>query len=232
MGAFPVLGVQEGNPQKQRTFSNLKARVQFVQPRNPLAQRRRGHPGAWWGRHRGSILFWGLEFGKPDLTYLAPQAIGNTWYPYSFLAPLEQNEPFFSAALFALQSTLQTVEDAGVAQARTVLLGFSQGACLALEFAARHGNQFGGLVGLSGGLIGPPDTPREYGTQLENTPVFLGCSDVDAHIPLARVHETTEVLTRLGAEVTERIYPGMGHTINADEIAHISALLEQLHAPT
>jgi predicted esterase len=183
------------------------------------------------GASAASILALAAELDRPDLTYLAPQAAGNTWYPYSFLAPLAQNEPHLSAALATVGATLKTVEDAGIAQARTVLLGFSQGACLALEFAARHGGRFGALVGLSGGLIGPPGTPRDYATLLDGTPVFVGCSDVDAHIPLARVQETTQVLSQLGAVVTERIYPGMGHTVNADEIAHVIALLEGLHPP-
>ncbi len=181
------------------------------------------------GATADSILSLAGEFGRPDLTYLAPQATGNTWYPYSFLAPLDQNEPYLSSALAAVATTLTTVQDAGVPQARTVLLGFSQGACLALEFAARHGGRFGALVGLSGGLIGPPGTERDYATDLDGTPVFLGCSDIDAHIPLGRVRETTQALSALGAEVEEAIYPGMGHTVNADEIQHIIALLGQLH---
>lgn len=180
------------------------------------------------GATAAGILSLAAEFGRPDLTYLAPQAAGNTWYPYSFLSPLSQNEPYLSSALAALESTLQIVADAGIPQVHTLLLGFSQGACLALEFAARHGGQFGGLVGLSGGLIGPPGTPRDYQSRLDQTPVFLGCSDIDAHIPVARVHETTQVLTALGAVVTERIYPGMGHTVNADEITQITALLDTL----
>lgn len=181
------------------------------------------------GATAADILSLAAEFGRPDLTYLAPQAAGNSWYPYSFLAPLAQNEPYLSSALSAVGATLKTVVEAGVPQAETVLLGFSQGACLALEFAARHGGRFGALVGLSGGLIGPADIPRDYATNLDGSATFIGCSDVDAHIPLARVHETAQALTQLGAAVTERIYPGMGHTVNADEIAAIRALLDDLH---
>lgn len=178
-----------------------------------------------------SVLSLAGEFGRDDITYLAPQATGNTWYPYPFLAPLEQNEPHLSSALGVMRSTLETVQHAGIPQERTILLGFSQGACLAVEFAVRHGGRFGGVVVLSGGLIGSPGSPRNDTTSLEGTPVFLGCSDVDAHIPLTRVHETAQVLTSLGANVTTQIYPGMGHTINADEIKHTIALVDQVQPP-
>jgi predicted esterase len=107
---------------------------------------------------------------------------------------------------------------------RVGILGFSQGACLTLEFAARHPRRYKAIVGLSGGLIGPPGTPRDYAGSMEDTPVFLGCSDVDAHIPVERVRESAEVFRRLGAQVDERIYPGMGHTVNEDELAAVRAL--------
>jgi phospholipase/carboxylesterase len=119
---------------------------------------------------------------------------------------------------------------AGVAAARVALVGFSQGGCLALEYAARHAQRYGAIAGLSAGLIGPPGAPRAYPGSLTGTPLFLGCSDIDGHIPLARVHESRDVLSGLGADVTERIYPGMGHTINADEIAHVVKLLAGLKA--
>jgi predicted esterase len=108
---------------------------------------------------------------------------------------------------------------------RIVLLGFSQGACLSLEFAARNARRFGGVVALSGGLIGPPGTPRDYSGDFAGTPAFLGCSDVDPHIPKERVDESAEVLRRMGAQVTERIYPGMGHTVNEDELDFVRQLL-------
>lgn len=174
------------------------------------------------------ILSLGRELDRPDLAYLAPQAPGYTWYPYSFLAPMERNEPGLSNGLALLGHLLGRLEGAGIPPERTVLLGFSQGACLSLEFAARNAKRFGGVVGLSGGLIGPPGTPREYPGSFADTPVFLGCSDRDPHIPLERVKETTEVLTRMGAKVTERIYPAMGHTVNEDELKHVRDLLAGL----
>ncbi|HXF60485.1 MAG TPA: dienelactone hydrolase family protein [Caldilineaceae bacterium] len=175
-----------------------------------------------------SILTLAREFQRPNITYLAPQAAGNTWYPYPFMSPLAQNEPYLTSALGAVRAVLERLFAAGVPPAQTILLGFSQGACLATEYAARNAQRFGGVVGLSGGLIGPPGTPRDYPNSLEGTPVFLGCSDVDPHIPLERVQETTQVLSRLGGVVVEKIYPGMGHTVNHDEIAHVTAMLDSL----
>ena len=182
-----------------------------------------------------SILELADEFRRPDLAYLAPQAAGYAWYPYSFLAPIPQNEPWLTAALAFLGRVVDRLGEAGVPPERTVLLGFSQGACLATEFAARNAHRFprglGGVVGLSGGLIGPPGTPRDYpgGPQaFAGTPVFLGCSDRDPHIPKPRVDETAAVLGEMGADVTERIYPGLGHTVNEDELEHVRALLGRL----
>jgi phospholipase/carboxylesterase len=174
------------------------------------------------------ILSLGRELDRPDLAYLAPQAEGYSWYPYSFMAPMEKNEPGLSNGLALLGHLLERLEGDGIPPERTVLLGFSQGACLSLEFAARNAKRYAGVVGLSGGLIGPPGTPREYPGSLADTPVFLGCSDRDPHIPLERVKETTEVLTRMGAKVTERIYPAMGHTVNEDELKHVRDLLDGL----
>jgi phospholipase/carboxylesterase len=177
-----------------------------------------------------SILELAGAFRRPDLAYLAPQAAGFAWYPYSFLAPLHQNEPGLTSALGLLESTLASLAAAGMPAERTVLLGFSQGACLSLEFAARHAGQLnlGGVVGLSGGLIGPPGMPRDYPGSLAGTAVFLGCSDRDPHIPKPRVEESAEVLGELGADVTLRIYPGLGHTVNEDELEHVRALLDQV----
>lgn len=168
------------------------------------------------------------ELRRPDLAYLAPQAAGHTWYPYSFLAPFEQNEPGLTSGLGLLTRLLARLEEEGIPAERTVLLGFSQGACLSLELAARSVGdvrRYGGVIGFSGGLIGPPGTPRDYTGSFAGTPVFLGCSDRDPHIPKERVDETAEVLGRMGAEVTERIYPGMGHTIIEDELEHARRIL-------
>jgi phospholipase/carboxylesterase len=166
----------------------------------------------------------------PDLAWLAPQAPGNTWYPLSFLAPVAQNEPALSQALATVGTVVAAIADSGIPAERLVLMGFSQGGCLALEYAARNARRYGGIAGLSAGLIGPSGIPRDYAGSLVGTPVFLGCSDVDGHIPLWRVQESTQVLRGLGADVTERIYPDMGHTINDDEIAQLRGLLESLAA--
>src|SRR5262249_23089914 len=169
------------------------------------------------GASAADILTVADELLLPDVAYVAPQAANNTWYPNSFLAPIADNQPGLNSALgvlAALTGELQTADSAGP----IAILGFSQGACLALEFAARHARRYAAIVGFSGGLIGPPGTPREYPGSMDGTPVFLGCSDIDPHIPLERVRESTAVFARLGAQVDQRIYPRMGHTINDDEI--------------
>lgn len=171
------------------------------------------------------ILSLASELHQPGFAFLAPQAAGNTWYPLSFLAPIERNEPYLSGALDALADLLEHLAGAGIPAERTILLGFSQGACLALEFAARNAQRYAGLAGLSGGLIGPNGTPRDYPGALAGTPVFLGCSDVDPHIPRERVVESGQVLERLGGKVTVQIYPGMGHTVNHDELDHVRSMM-------
>jgi phospholipase/carboxylesterase len=183
------------------------------------------------GAEASDMLSLARLLDRPDLAYRAPQAAGGSWYPYSFLAPIVQNEPFLSSALSMLGRLLGRFGAEGFGPERVVLLGFSQGACLILEYAARHARRYGGVVGLSGGLIGPDGVPRDYRGQLAESPVFLGCSDSDPHIPLARVHETAQVLEALGGAVTERIYPGLGHGINDDEIGHIRRLLARVATP-
>lgn len=167
-------------------------------------------------------------FAQPDMAYLAPQAPGRTWYPYSFLAPLEQNEPHLSRALAQVGDLVEDLGRRGFGPEKIVLLGFSQGGCLALEYAARNAKRYGAVIGLSAALIGPEGTPRNYGGSLAGTRVVLGCSDVDAHIPVRRVKETSRILSSLGGDVVERIYPGMGHTINDDEIAQVRAALAKI----
>ena len=177
-----------------------------------------------------NILALSEELAVPGFAYLAPQAAGNTWYPFSFLSPIEQNEPGISSGLAAITDVLATVARAGLSLEHTMLLGFSQGACLSLEFTARAARRYGGVAGLSGGLIGPEGTPRDYTGSLAGTPIFLGCSDVDPHIPAPRVTESAGVLRRLGGDVDMRLYPGMGHTINEDEIEAVRGIMRAVLA--
>jgi phospholipase/carboxylesterase len=170
------------------------------------------------------ILSLSREFDTGDISFVAPQAQDRSWYPYSFLAPYAQNEPFLSEALETVDACVSAVGERLPVES-IFLLGFSQGGCLALEYGARNARRYGGLIGLSAGLIGPKDAPRRYAGSLDGTPVFLGCSDVDAHIPLWRVNESARILRDLGGAVTETIYPGMGHTINADEIESVRDIL-------
>lgn len=179
------------------------------------------------GASAADIMTLGAELMQPGFAYLAPQAAGGAWYPHPFTAPIESNEPHLSSALEVLASLLTSIE-ATIPVDRVVLLGFSQGACLALEFAARYARRYGGVVGLSGGLIGPGGTPRDYPGDFAGTPAFLGCSDVDPHIPKERVVESGEVFKRMGAAVTVRLYPGMGHTVSTDEIQSVRNLVKTL----
>ena len=164
----------------------------------------------------------------PGTLWVAPGAAHSSWYPHSFLAPVARNEPGRSSGLDVMARIVAGLEDIGLPRRRIVVGGFSQGACLSLEFAAREAVPLGGVFGLSGGLIGPPDDLPEYSGAMTGTPVFLGCSDVDPHIPVGRVHETAAVLQGLGAEVDARIYPGMGHSVNRDELTALEALLERV----
>ena len=172
-----------------------------------------------------SILTLVPALDQPGISYLAPQARGNTWYPYSFLSPIAQNEPGITSGMRSIERVLDMVAAVEIPAERTLLLGFSQGACLTTEFVARHARRYGGVAGLSGGLIGPDGTPRDYIGSLAGTPVFLGCSDIDSHIPEDRVRESATVLTRLGGAVTMRLYPGMGHIVNEDEIEAVRAMI-------
>lgn len=180
------------------------------------------------GASARDILVLAAELNMSDFAYVAPQAANNTWYPNSFLMPLADNEPWLTAALDTIGVSLARVAAAGIPPERTILLGFSQGACLILEYTARHARRYGGVAGLSGGLIGPDGTPRDYAGSLAGTPAFLGCSDVDPHVPPRRVEESAEVLRRLGADVTMRLYRGMGHTVNEDELDAVRAMMRAL----
>ena len=166
------------------------------------------------------------ELDAADITWIAPQAAGHTWYPYSFMSPIAQNEPGITSGLGVIGGLVKTLGADGIPPERIVLMGFSQGACLSQEFAARNARRYHAVIGLSGGLIGPPGTPRNYDGGFDGTPVFLGCSDIDPHIPLERVTESAEVFRRMGAAVDERIYPRLGHTVNYDEIEAVRALLK------
>ncbi len=177
------------------------------------------------GASAADIMTVGAELMHPGFAYLAPEAAGDVWYPYPFTAPLEQNEPYLSSALGVLESLLDEVT-AHIPHRRVILLGFSQGACLMLEFAVRHARRYGGLAAFSGGLIGPDGTPRDYPGSFDGTPAFIGCSDVDPHIPKERVIEAGDVLKRMGANVTVRLYPNMPHTVSADEIHFAAQLVE------
>lgn len=182
------------------------------------------------GADAPSILRLAEALDVPELAWLAPQAANNTWYPLRFIAPFADNEPYLSSALSRIGALVEQIRAAGIPDERIALIGFSQGACLATEYAARNARRWGVIGGLSGGLIGPPGTVFEYPGSLDGTPVLLGCSDVDPHIPVERVHETCNALQTLGAAVDERIYPGMGHSVNDEEIAWLRDSLRRIAA--
>ena len=182
------------------------------------------------GASADSILSLYPLLDAPDVAALAPQAAGHTWYPLSFLAPLDANQPYLDSALAKVHAVVEDLIAHGVSTERIALLGFSQGACLTSEYVARHPRRYGAVMALTGGLIGPHGTPRNYTGSLSGTPVFLGASDPDPHVPFERVKETEAVLTRLGAKVEVRRYPGMPHTINQEEIEACRALLRTMAA--
>lgn len=206
------MGVHDGQP--------------VLEAGDPLGQ------GAWavillHGRNAGpeNILDLVPRIGADGVTWIAPAAANRTWYPYSFMADLSANEPHLSSALALVSAQVARADAAGVTRDRIVLMGFSQGACLATEFAVRHAGRFGGVVAFSGGAIGPPGTRWDESGRFDGTPIFFGCSDIDSHVPAARVTESAALCSRMGALVTARLYPGMGHTINEDEIGWARELL-------
>ncbi len=172
------------------------------------------------------ILSLSSHIQDKNFAFIAPEAQGNTWYPHSFLRPLEENEPYLSSALGVLTSLRARLQsDYNFKLPQIYWLGFSQGACLILEFVARNASEYGGVFGLSGGLIGPPNTLRNYEGSLDNTPVFLGCSDQDPHIPKESVLESEHVFRRMSANVTATLYPNFPHSINEDELNVVNLLI-------
>jgi phospholipase/carboxylesterase len=166
----------------------------------------------------------------PDVALIAPQAAGNTWYPQRFLAPTAHNEPYLSSALGVIANLMANASENRIRYDRVILAGFSQGACLAIEFALRKPRRYGGVVGLSGALIGSPGSSRRVSGGFDGMPVYLGCDASDAHIPLASVEETANAFTALGAQVTKTIFNGLGHTVNAEELEALRSLVQKVAA--
>lgn len=177
------------------------------------------------GGRASGMLGLAEEIGRDDVAYLAPQAHRGTWYPQSFMAPIEANQPHLDSALSKLADQVDTITDAGLPRDRTVFVGFSQGACLASEFASRNARRYGGVVALSGGLIGPEGTDFSDDGSMDGTPVFLGCGDQDPHIPVERVEESADAFEALDASVEKRLYEGMSHGIIEDEMDYVRDLV-------
>ena len=201
--------------ERGRTLASAAAAVILVHGRGASAE---------------DILGLADEFDFSELTYFAPEAAGHTWYPYSFLAPIEQNQPWLDSALRLLGAVVERVAAAGILRQKIAVVGFSQGACLATEFVARNPAHYGGLVAFTGGLIGPPGTKFSYSGRLTGTRCFLAAGDPDPHVPWERVEESASVLSALGAAVTLQRYPGLSHTINQDELQHAKRILSSLVA--
>jgi predicted esterase len=180
------------------------------------------------GANAADILGLAGPIGREDIACLAPEAAGHAWYPQRFIAPVAMNQPYLASALAAIGRLVAACGESGIPPERVALLGFSQGACLSLEFAARHPRRYGAVFALTGGLIGEKIDALDYTGSLAGTPVFIGSGDADPHIPLARVHESTAIMRGLGAEVTERIYPGLPHTVIPDEIALVRRMLDAM----
>lgn len=177
------------------------------------------------GGNAADILSLSSHLDVKEFALLAPQATNNTWYPYSFLTPPIQNEPWLSSALQLIKDTVEEVMSKGVPSENIYFCGFSQGACLTLEFVARNATKYGGVAAFTGGLIGDKIYTENYKGDFQNTPVFIGTSDPDPHIPVERIYATTNILKHMNADVTEKIYTNMGHTINQDEIDQVNKLI-------
>ncbi len=183
------------------------------------------------GGGSGDMLGLGDVLAPPGAVCLVPEASGNTWYPYRFIEPVARNEPFLSSALSVLADLVERLVAGGVPAERIALVGFSQGACLATEFAVRRRQRLGAVIGLSGGLIGDTVATPAPGHPLDGMPVLLGCSDRDAHIPITRVRETEAAMRSLGADVVTRVYPGSFHGINQDEVEVARPMLARMISP-
>lgn len=180
------------------------------------------------GATANGILDLGHELDRSGVAFVAPQASRSRWYPYSFVAPVEQNQPHLDSALRAVDDAVHVALDAGVPRERVVVLGFSQGACLASEWAVRNPDRYGGIVALSGGLLGPDGTTWPEHGGFDGTPAFFGCDEEDQHVPAARVRESAAAFRERGSDVTERLYEGLGHRLNDDEVAWVRDLLDSL----
>jgi predicted esterase len=180
------------------------------------------------GASAEDILGLAEELDRPDLLLLAPQAAGNTWYPYSFLAAIEENEPALTSSLNKVKNVVGEIARGGIPHDKIVIMGFSQGACLASQFVARNATRYGGLIAFTGGLIGPPETKFRYEGNLGGMPAFLASGDPDVHVPWQRVEQSASVFSGMGAEVTLRRYPGMSHTISRQEIDEARKLLARI----
>ena len=164
------------------------------------------------------ILSLASHLNVKDFSIFAPQATNNTWYPFAFLVPPSQNEPWLTSALSLVKELLDDLYSKGVSSDNIYFSGFSQGACLTLEFVTRNANKYGGVAVFTGGLIGDKIYRENYKGDFQGTPVFIGTSDPDPHVPVERVNETVNILREMNAMVTEKIYPNMGHTVSEDEI--------------
>lgn len=208
--------IHQDQPMQVRGVSLDKARVAMIMVHGR-------------GASAQDILSMSLELPQDGVAFVAPQAAGNVWYPNRFLAPVASNEPYLTSALDTLDALVRFINTQGIPNERIILLGFSQGASLTLEYAARHPARYGGVVGLSGAMIENGDLPREYSGSFDGTLIFLGCSDADPFIPAQRVLQSEVRLREMGARVTAKLYPNMGHTITEDEIAVVSAMVNKLH---
>ncbi len=183
------------------------------------------------GASADDILNLAQAMYHPKLAYLAPSAKDNSWYPNSFIATREQNQPWLTSALNKVAETIQLAIDGGIPTDRIVVCGFSQGACLSTEYVATHPARYAGLFAFTGGLIGPLGMPMNYPGDLAGTPAFLGSGDPDPYIPWSRVEESAEVLEKMNARVTLRSYPGRAHTVSADEVRYATSILGEAFGP-